>query len=128
LSRELEHLLAEILEAPREPDARLVAHTQRLARAELRATTPRAVTAELIRLVAAALPAVCLVLAWNAAVLWIGPDLVAGLLPTSLAPKLAAALPTLYVVGAAGWMALLVGSLPAVAHRLAARRELEALA
>ena len=60
MSRELEHLLAEILEAPREPDARLVAHTQRLARAELRATTPRAVTTELIRLVAAALPAVCL--------------------------------------------------------------------
>jgi hypothetical protein len=128
VSRDLEQLLAEVLEQPREPDARLVARTQHLARAELRAAAPRAVTAELSRLLAAALPALVLVLAWNAAVLWLAPDLLAGILPTSLAPKLAAALPTLYVVGAVGWTALLVGSLPAVAHRLAARRELEASA
>jgi len=128
MSRELERLLAEVLEEPREPDPRLVARTQRLARAELRAATPRAVRAELSRLLAAAIPAVLLVLVWNAAVLWLAPDLLAGFFLTSLAPRLAAALPTLYVVGAAGWVALLIGSLPAVAHRLATRRELEALA
>jgi len=128
LSRELDQLLAEILEAPREPDASLVTRTQRRARAELRASSPRAVTVELSRLLAAAIPALCLIVLWNATVLWLGPELLAGVLPTALAPKLAAALPTVYVVGAAGWAALLVGSLPAVAHRLAARRELEALA
>ena len=128
MSRELEQLLAEVLDAPREPDARLVARTRLAARAELRAAKPQVVTFELSRLALAALPAILVALLWNAAVLWFGPGLLEGLLPDSLAPQLAAVLPTLYVVGAAGWLALLVGSLPAVAHRLAARRALEALA
>jgi hypothetical protein len=128
VSTQLEERLAEVLDTPREPDSLLVARTLRAARAELRATAPRVFTAELTRLLAAALPAALLVALWNAAVLWIGPDLLSGFLPGSLSPRLAVALPTLYVAGAVGWLALLVGSLPAVAHRLAARRELEALA
>ncbi len=127
MSSQLEQLLAEVLEA-REPEPAVVARTLRAARAELRASARPVFAAELTRLLAAALPATILVLAWNLAVLWLGPELLSGFLPASLSPRLAVALPALYVAGAMGWLALLVGSLPAVAHRLAARRELEALA
>ncbi len=108
--------------APEPPQA-VVARTLQRASAELGAAASTTDTlVEFGRLlVLAALP-LPLILAWNAAVLVFGPELLAGVLPEGIAWWV----PTTYVIGAAGWLALLYGSLPAVAHRTLARRRREA--
>jgi len=79
---------------------------------------------ELARLAAAATPPLLLALAFNAWVVLRGSQLLGALLPEPAAH----ALPLAYAVGALGWLALVVGSLPLAAHRralsmLARRRE-----
>lgn len=78
---------------------------------------------ELAKLLAAVAAPLMLVLAWNAFVLLRLPEWLAAWLPESLAW----ALPAAYVLGAAGWLALVLGSLPLVAHRRAWQRHQEAL-
>jgi hypothetical protein len=109
---------------PELPAARL-AEARRLAAAELargaspaRARLPAGYGRELGRVLAGALAALPIVLAWNAAVLLLGGELLAGLVPRGLAAGLA----TAYVVAAAGWLAFLFGALPLVADGQARRR------
>ncbi|MCP5058524.1 MAG: hypothetical protein GY937_17620 [bacterium] len=78
---------------------------------------------ELAKLLAAAAVPLALVLAWNAFVLLRLPEFLGTWLPESLAW----ALPAAYVLSAAGWLALVFGSLPVVAHRRAWLRHQEAL-
>ena len=116
------------------PPRELVQRTLGAARAELRAERavaglPAHVVAagferELLRLLAAAAPALLVAVAWNLLVLLRGPALLDAWMPSLLAW----ALPVAYVLGAAGWLALVLGSLPVLAHRRAHRRVQEALA
>lgn len=109
---------------PMLPAARL-AEVRRLAAAELArgaspagARLPAGYGRELGRVLAGALAALPIVLAWNAAVLLLGGELLAGLVPRGLAVGLA----TAYGVAAAGWIAFLFGALPLVADGQARRR------
>jgi hypothetical protein len=126
------HLLRELapqldrVRPPALPDA-LVERTLQAARQELRRSpaarsAPVPVAAgfagELARLLGAALPALLLAAAWNLAVLVLGARLLQAWLP----PALAEALLTAYGVGAAGWLALALGSVPLLAHRRALGR------
>jgi hypothetical protein len=125
-ARDLARLEVELSTLP-EPDApeSLVARSLALGRAELRPTTPRAVALQLGRLVlAAALPLAAVLLTHLLLVLY-GPGVIAGWLPDFLPRSLATALPWVYAIGAAGWLALLLGSLPTLAHRTAARHPQE---
>lgn len=117
------------------PSEDLVQGTLRRATAELRAETnlarARSETAarawpvgfrrELLRLLAVALGPALAVLALNLTLLLRAP----GLLERWLPEALATALPTAYALGALGWLSLVVGSLPFLAHRRAAARPRE---
>lgn len=116
------------------PDA-LIERTMNQARQLLHAPTavpsheaiPKGFKRELAKLLATIVPPLALVLAWNAFVLFRGPELLGEWLPAWLPSSLAWALPMAYVLGAAGWLALVVGSLPLFAHRRAWNRTQEAL-
>lgn len=105
-----------------EPTAALSARTLRRATAELgRAGLPHGFARELVRLLWGPVAALPVVLAWNAAVLSAGAALLAGLVPAELLTVVGSA----YVVAAAGWLSLLFGALPFVAHGRARQRLLE---
>jgi hypothetical protein len=114
-------------DAPPLPNDALVAATLRRAsdelarRAAARAAPPEGWRRELGRLVAAAALPLPVVLAWNAAVLTFGGQLLEGLLPVALIHALGAA----YVLAGATWLGCLYGSLPLVAARTLRRRALE---
>ena len=122
------------LEAP-EPPERLVGRTLQLASAELRAGTqaalqerghavvPAGFNRELARLLGASALSLPLFVLWNLAVLWLGREILASWLPASFTWSLAAA----YLFGAIGWLALVLGSLPVLAHRRALLRDSEAV-
>ena len=118
------------------PPSALVARARRLARLELAASAeggreerppasgaalPPGFGRECLRLLAGALAALPLVLAWNAAVLWVARGLLASLLPEPVLGVLAGA----YVASLAGGLAFLYGSIPFVAHRRARRSHAE---
>jgi hypothetical protein len=122
--------LLDRLAAPPAPPA-LVERTLRLASAELRrppAIAPGVASAreqlpvgfrrELARLVAVTLPALALVLAWDAFLLQQGPAWLSAWLPAKLAFALVAA----HVLAALGWIGLTYASLPLVAYRRALLR------
>jgi hypothetical protein len=73
---------------------------------------------ELGRLLGGALAPLPLVLLWNVALLALGQRLLAGWVPAPVLSMLAVG----YVLAAAGWIALLYGSIPLVAHRRVQRR------
>jgi hypothetical protein len=111
--------------APAPPPA-LVERTRRLAVAQLglrpaiapgvasvREELPRGFRRELARLVLATLPALALLLVWDAFLLREGAAWLTGWLPAGLALALVAA----HVVGGLGWIGLTYASLPLVAHR-----------
>ena len=107
-----------------EPHPAVVARTLHRARAELAAEQQRReLLLTLGRLLAATALPVLLALAWNVALLQLAPPFLANWLP----PAVAWALVGAYAFGSAGWLALLYGSLPALAHRSVARRQREAL-
>ncbi len=118
-----------------EPGAELVDATLRQARALLadpvpaptHATIPSGFKRELAKLLAAAVPPLIVVLAWNAFVLLRAPEWLERWLPAWLPDSLAWALPAAYALGALGWLALVFGSLPVFAHRRAWLRTHEAL-
>ena len=108
------------------PPAALVARTLRLASAELRrppalapgvpaarAELPVGFRRELARLVAATLPALALLLAWDVFLLREGSAWLAGWLPAALAFSLVAA----HVAAGLVWIALTYASLPLFAYR-----------
>lgn len=107
----------------------LVAVTLARARAELarsdaaRAAPLSGYRRELGRLVGLALLPLPLVLVWNAAVLGLGGELLAAVLPGPLVRALA----TGYLLAGATWLACLYGSLPVVAHRMLHRRSASVL-
>jgi len=121
--------LAEAFAADAPPGARdvLVRATLERAAAELRrrdaavARPPAGYRRALGRLVAFAALPLPLVVAWNAAVLAAGAELL-GWLPASLLQALAAG----YVLAGATWLACLYGSLPLLAHRQVHRHAPEA--
>jgi hypothetical protein len=126
--RALAPLLARV-EAPA-PPAALVERTLRLASAELRrppalapgvaaarAELPLGFRRELARLVAATLPALALVLVWDAFLLRAGAPWLAGWLPAKLAFALVAA----HVGAGLGFLALTYASLPLFAYRRSLR-------
>jgi hypothetical protein len=135
IDRELARLAPSLdsLEVP-EPSEDLVARTLQLASTELRAGThsapqrrghalvPAGFKRELTRLLGASALSLPLYLLWNLAILWLGREILAAWLPASLTWGLAAA----YVFGAIGWLALVLGSLPLLAHRRALLRHDEA--
>ena len=86
--------------------------------APARAGLPAGFGRELGRVLGGALVALPVVLAWNAAVLLLGGELLRGLVPAGLAASLGAA----YAVAAAGWLAFSFGALPLVADGQARRR------
>jgi anti-sigma factor RsiW len=114
---------AETLAAEGASDA-LVAVTLARARAELsrreaaRAAPLAGFRGELGRLVGLALLPLPLVLLWNAAVLGLGGELLAGFVPHALLRALGAG----YVLAGVTWLACLYGSLPVLAHRQLRRR------
>jgi len=134
--RELARLAASLdsLEVP-EPSEELVGRTLEMASTELRAETqsalqqrghavvPRGFKRELARLFGASALSLPLYLLWNFAMLWLGGEILSVWLPPSLIWGLAVA----YVFGAIGWLALVLGSLPILAHRRALLRHSEAV-
>lgn len=117
-------LLARGLETPQAP-APLMSATLHAARVELAARRDTgALLRGLLRLVLATALPVALVVTGNLALLQLAPELLARWLPEPL-PRL---LPGAYVFGALGWLALVYGSLPALAHIEVTRRQREALA
>jgi hypothetical protein len=82
---------------------------------------PEGFSGECLRLLGAALVPFPLVVAWNLAFLALGEQLLGGLLPAALLTTVGVA----YVAAAAGWSALLYGSIPILAHRRAQRRTAE---
>lgn len=138
IDEELERLapLLDSLDAS-EPSEELVSRTLRLASEQLRAETslalqrpqrsravvPVGFKRELARLLGASVVSLPLVLLWNAAVLSLGRELLEAWLPASLTFGLAG----FYVFGAVGWLALVLGTLPILAHRQALLRHQEAV-
>lgn len=131
LLRELRGSL-EAFEAPGPPDA-LVERTLLRAAEELGRAQPAPAeaarlaagySAELVRLLGAVLPALLLAAAWNGAVLLLGWSLLSAWLPHAVAETLL----TAYCVGAAGWLALALGSVPLAAQRRALGRSRETAA
>jgi hypothetical protein len=122
------------LEEP-QPSEELVRRTLQLASAELRAgaqsapqrsghaLAPAAFKRELARLLGASALSLPLFLLWNLAVLWLGREILADWLPASLIWGLAGA----YAFGAIGWLAVVLGTLPVLAHRRAQLRHQEAV-
>lgn len=114
-------------DAPPDASDALVHLTLERARLELgrreaaRAKIPEGYSREIGRLVGVALLPLPLVLLWNAAVLTVGGDLLAGIVPASLLQALGAG----YVLAGATWLGCLYGSLPLVAHHRAHRHALE---
>jgi hypothetical protein len=82
---------------------------------------PEGFSAECLRLLGAALVPFPLVVAWNLAFLALGEQLLGGLVPAALLTTVGVA----YVAAAAGWSALLYGSIPILAHRRVQRRTAE---
>ena len=128
---ELARLAASLdsLQTPRPPED-LVGRTLQLASAELRAEThsalqqqghtlvPTGFKRELARLLGASAPSLPLFLLWNLAILSLGREILATWLPASFTLSLAVA----YLLGAIGWLALVVGTLPVLAHKRALLR------
>lgn len=119
----------EAFEAPKPSDA-LVERTLLRAVEEMGRALPGRVEAaplaagypaELARLLGAVLPALLLAAAWNGAVLLLGWSVLSAWLPHAVAE----ALLTAYCVGAAGWLALALGSVPLAAQRRALGRSRE---
>lgn len=77
-----------------------------------RAPLPSGYTRELLRILGPAVAVLPVVLLWNAAVLHYADVMLADLLPGALRAALAAG----YIAASAGWLALLFGSIPFVAH------------
>ena len=136
IDRELARLapLLDSLEAP-QPSEGLVSRTLQLASSELRAGTqsalqqrdhtfvPTGFKRELARLLGASALSLPLVLLWNLAILSLGREILATWLPASFTWSLAGA----YVLGAIGWLALVVGTLPVLAHKRALLRHNQAV-
>jgi hypothetical protein len=118
-----------------QPSEGLTSLTLQLASAELRAGTqsalrqrghasvPTGFKRELARLLGASALSLPLFLLWNLAVLSLGREILAGWLPASFTWGLAGA----YAFGAIGWLALVLGTLPVLAHRRALLRHDEAV-
>ena len=118
-----------------DPSEGLASHTLALASAELRAGTqsalqqrshalvPTGFKRELARLLGASALSLPLFLLWNLAVLSLGREILATWLPAPFTWGLAGA----YVFGAIGWLALVLGTLPILAHRRALLRHHEAV-
>jgi hypothetical protein len=132
--RSTEHLETELARlAPRldelqvgEPPTALVERTLRAARLEL-ARTPAAPVSqplpagfkrELVRVLSLTAAPGALAIVWNALVILVAPALLSQWLPEGIAGALVAA----YAFAALGWLALVYGSLPFVAHRRALMR------
>jgi hypothetical protein len=136
IDRELARLAPSLdaLEAP-QPSEGLVSGTLQLASAELRAVTqsdlqppghavvPAGFKRELARLLGASALSLPLFLLWNLAILSLGREILAAWLPASFTWGLAGA----YLFGAIGWLALVLGALPVLAHRRALLRHSEAV-
>ncbi len=103
------------LPAP-EPPPELLATT--LSRARTALAPPAGFGRELLRVFAGAAAVFPLVVLWNWAVLSAGEELLAPFLPAPLLTALAAG----WVLAASGWLALLYGSIPFLAHRRVLRR------
>ncbi len=82
---------------------------------------PEGFSGECLRLLGAALVPFPLVVAWNLAFLALGEQLLGSFLP----PALLATVGIAYVAAAAGWLALLYGSIPILAHRRVQQRPAE---
>jgi hypothetical protein len=135
IDRELARLAPslESLEVPH-PSDELVRHTLQMASAELRAglesspvqpahaLVPVGFKRELARMLGASALSLPLFLLWNLAVISLGREILATWLPASLTWGLAGA----YAFGAVGWLALVLGTLPVLAHRRALLRHHEA--
>jgi hypothetical protein len=78
---------------------------------------------ELARLLGASALSLPLFLLWNLAVISLGREILATWLPASLTWGMAGA----YAFGAIGWLALVLGTLPVLAHRRALLRHHEAV-
>ena len=115
------------------PSEGLVDRTLQLASAELRAgrqtdlqghtVVPAGFRRELARLLGASALSLPLFALWNLAVLWVGHQILAVWLPASFTWGLAGA----YLFGAIGWLGLVLGTLPVLAHRRALLRHHEAV-
>jgi len=118
-----------------QPSEDLVRHTLQLASAELRAgpqpapqqrghaVVPTGYKLELARLLGASALSLPFFLLWNLAVLWLGREILASWLPASFGWGLAGA----YAFGAIGWLAVVLGTLPFLAHKRALLRQHEAV-
>ena len=134
IDRELARLAPSLdsLQVP-PPSEGLVNRTLQLASAELRtgrqsdlqghAVVPTGFRRELARLLGASALSLPLFALWNLAVLWLGHQILAIWLPVSFTWGLAGA----YLFGAIGWLALVLGTLPVLAHRRALLRHHEAV-
>jgi len=136
IERELARLAPSLdsLEAP-QPSEGLVGRTLHLASAELRAGAQSALSQrghsfvpagfkrELARLLGASALSLPLFLLWNLAVIWLGQEILTTWLPVSFTWGLIGA----YAFGAIGWLALVLGTLPVLAHRRALQRHHEAV-
>jgi len=136
IDRELAQLAPSLdsLEVPQPPEG-LVRHTLQLASVELRAGTqsalqqpghsfvPAGFKRELARLLGASALSLPLFLLWNLAVISLGREILATWLPASFTWGLAG----VYAFGAIGWLALVLGTLPVLAHRRALLRHHEAV-
>lgn len=83
---------------------------------------PEGFSGECLRLLGAALLPLPLVVAWNLALLALGEHVLRSFVPAALLWACGAA----YLAAAAGWSALVYGSIPILAHRRARRRSVEA--
>ena len=136
IDRELARLAPALdsLEVP-EPSEALVNHTLQMASAELRLGTetalqqpghtfiPAGFKRELARLLGASALSLPLYLLWNLGILTLGREILLIWLPASYTWALAG----VYVFGAVGWLALVMGTLPVLAHRRALLRHNEAV-
>lgn len=122
------------LEVPEPPEA-LVDHTLQMASAELHlgtqstlqqrghAVMPAGFQRELARLLGASALSLPLFLLWNLGILSLGREILITWLPVSFTWGLAGA----YLFGAIGWLALVLGTLPVLAHKRALLRHNEAV-
>jgi hypothetical protein len=136
IERELERLAPALdsLEVS-EPSEQLVRRTLQMAAAELRlgaetalqqpghAYIPAGFKRELARLLGASALSLPLYLLWNLGILTLGREILLMWLPTSYTW----ALTGVYLFGAVGWLALVLGTLPVLAHRRALLRHNEAV-